>query len=179
MSRIGRQQIPVPSGVTVSFAGNTVTVKGPKGELKQSLPRFVSIDVGDHVSVSVKKPEDNAQRAQWGTSTALVKNMVHGVTEGFERVLELTGVGYRAEAKGKSVNLSLGFSHPTAYVLPAGVEAQTPAPTQIVLKSIDKQLLGMAAAEIRAYRAVEPYKGKGVRYAGEHVFRKEGKKAGK
>ena len=179
MSRIGRQQIAVPSGVNVSVSGDLVTVKGPKGELKQRLPECVRLSIGDHIQVEVAKPNDGKQRAFWGTSAALVRNMVHGVSEGFQRVLDITGVGYRAEAKGKAVNLSLGFSHPVVYQLPEGVEAQTPQPTQIILSSIDKQKLGQAAAEIRAYRPVEPYKGKGVRYAGEQVRRKEGKKAGK
>lgn len=179
MSRIGRQQIALPNGVNVNVSGHTVTVKGPKGELTQIIPDCVSVKVGDHIEFDVAKPNDNKQRAFWGTAASLVGNMVQGVSEGFERVLEISGVGYRAEAKGKSVNLSLGFSHPVVYQLPEGVEAATPQPTQIVLSSIDKQKLGQAAAEIRAYRPVEPYKGKGVRYSDERVRRKEGKKAGK
>ena len=176
MSRIAKSPVVVPAGVEVKVDGQTVNVKGKNGQL--------SLDV--HPSVSVSKEEDGLKFAALessklslalsGTTRSLVNNMVIGVTEGFKKTLELQGVGYRAAAKGKTLNLNLGFSHPIDYELPEGISAETPNVTTIILSGADKQILGQAAAEIRAFRPPEPYKGKGVRYADEYVRRKEAKK---
>lgn len=179
MSRIARKPIKVPSGVEVKVDGTLVRVKGPRGELKRQIHESVNLGLGDEITVTVDKPGDQRQKAHWGTAASLIRSMIQGVTEGFEKILDINGVGYRAEVKGKSVNLSLGYSHPVVYPLPEGVSAQCPAPTQIVLSGADPQVVGQAAAEIRAMRPVEPYKGKGVMYRNEHVIRKEGKKAGR
>lgn len=176
MSRVAKAPVEIPSGVDFKVNSNVVSVKGPKGLLEQNINKLVDISVSDNV-VSFKPADTNPNGwAQAGTARALVNNMVNGVTQGFERVLELVGVGYRAQSSGKKLTLSLGFSHPIDYVLPEGVTAETPAPTSVVLKSIDKQLLGQVASEIRSFRPPEPYKGKGVRYAGENIVRKEAKK---
>jgi len=176
MSRVAKAPIGIPSGVDFKVNSNVVSVKGPKGLLEQTINKLVDISVSDNV-VSFKPADNNPNGwAQAGTARALVNNMVHGVSQGFERVLELVGVGYRAQSSGNKLTLSLGFSHPIDYVLPEGVTAETPAPTSVVLKSIDKQLLGQVASEIRSFRPPEPYKGKGVRYAGENIVRKEAKK---
>jgi large subunit ribosomal protein L6 len=178
MSRIGRQPVPVPSGVTVTIDGVHVTVKGPKGELTQRLPKEITAKVDDG-QVVVSRPSDQSNhRALHGLSRTLVANMVEGVTNGYRKTLEIVGVGYRAEKKGKGVHLQLGFSHPIQYDAPAGVSLEVPQPTQVTVEGIDKQLVGQVAAEIRAFRPPEPYKGKGVRYQGEHVRRKAGKTAG-
>lgn len=176
MSRIAKAPIQLPKGVEAAISGGLVTVKGGKGSL--------NINVGDQVEVindngTLKlspKNGSHAANAMAGTSRAILQNMVKGVSQGFERKLELVGVGYRAKAQGKTVNLVLGFSHPIDYQLPEGVTAETPTQTEIVLKGADKQVLGQVAADLRKYRAPEPYKGKGVRYAGEQVYRKEAKK---
>lgn len=176
MSRVAKAPITLPKGVIVTVDKNTVVVKGPQGELKQNVHPSVEIVVTEGL-VSFM-PSANAQDA-WalaGTTRALVNNMVVGVSSGFVRTLELVGVGYRAQVAGTKVSLSLGFSHPVEYVLPKGVSAETPNNTTIVLKGSDKQLLGQTASEIRAYRPPEPYKGKGVKYAGEYIARKEAKK---
>lgn len=176
MSRIGKKPVAIPSGVTVTIDGTAVTVKGAKGTLSQVFDRSVNIEQADGcVNLAPRDASKNAN-AQYGTARAVINNMVIGVSQGFEKKLQLIGVGYRAKAAGNSVNLSLGFSHPVDYQLPAGVTAETPSQTEIILKSADKQLLGQVAAEIREYRKPEPYKGKGVRYADEHVIRKEAKK---
>jgi len=176
MSRIGRLAIPVPTGVTATIDGQNVSVKGPKGELS-----FVA---GDDVSVLLSdgeiavQPRDQSKRARsaWGMSRTMVANLVEGVTSGFERRLEINGVGYRAAVQGKTLQLALGYSHEVAYQIPDDITITTPRPTEIVISGIDKQRVGQAAAEIREYRPPEPYKGKGVKYAEEHIFRKEGKK---
>jgi large subunit ribosomal protein L6 len=164
-------------GVTVNFNNGCLDVKGKVGELKFDLPETVSLEVSDN-SISVKYDEKNQQSvALAGTTRALVNNMITGVSQGFEKKLELKGVGYRAKASGKLLELTLGFSHPVKYQLPDEVQVETPSQTEVVLKSHNKQILGQAAAEIRAFRPPEPYKGKGVRYSDENVRRKEAKKA--
>jgi large subunit ribosomal protein L6 len=176
MSRIGKKPVALPKGVTASVDGQTVKVKGPKGELKVTLVPEVSVSMGeDGVTVAPREGMENA-RAMWGLSRTLVNNLVVGVTEGFTSKLEIQGVGYRAAVQGKNLNLQLGFSHDVAYPIPAGIAITAEKPTMLTVTGIDKQLVGQVAAEIRAYRKPEPYKGKGVRYAGEYVRRKEGKK---
>lgn len=176
MSRIAKAPVAIPSGVDVKLEKNTITVKGAKSTLSQSLHSSVEVKQDGENLTFVPRDGGSIAHAMSGTMRALVNNMVVGVTAGFEKKLLLNGVGYRAKAAGKTVNLTLGFSHPVDYTLPEGVSAETPSNTEIVLKSADKQLLGQAAAEIRAFRPPEPYKGKGVRYADEHVRRKEAKK---
>jgi large subunit ribosomal protein L6 len=176
MSRIAKAPIKVPSGVDVKISGQDVAVKGPKGNLAWSVHKTVSVAFEDGI-VSVKPNDDRPDHwAMAGTTRALLNNMVTGVSSGFERKLTLVGVGYRAQAKGKVLNLSLGFSHPIDYPVPEGIEVETPAPTEIIVRGADKQRVGQVAAEIRGYRPPEPYKGKGVRYADEQVARKEAKK---
>jgi large subunit ribosomal protein L6 len=177
MSRVAKNPIEIVDGVTVNFNNGCLDVKGKVGELKFDLPETVSLDVSDN-SISVKYDEKNQQSvALAGTTRALVNNMIIGVSQGFEKKLELKGVGYRAKASGKLLELTLGFSHPVKYQLPDEVQVETPSQTEVVLKSHNKQILGQAAAEIRAFRPPEPYKGKGVRYSDENVRRKEAKKA--
>jgi large subunit ribosomal protein L6 len=176
MSRIAKAPIQLPKGVEATIAGSAVTVKGGKGTLKMDLGDQVQIVNENGVLKLSPKGGGAAADAMAGTSRAILQNMVKGVSQGFERKLELVGVGYRAKAQGKTVNLVLGFSHPIDYKLPEGVTAETPSQTEIVLKGADKQVLGQVAADLRKYRAPEPYKGKGVRYAGEQVYRKEAKK---
>ena len=179
MSRVAKAPILLPANVELTVGKEEITIKGPKGTLTQHCNKHVSVTKSeDNASLIVFKPASNDPNAwaQAGTARALVKNMVLGVTNGFERTLELVGVGYRAQAKGHSVSLSLGFSHPIEYELPKGVAVETPNNTTIILKGIDKQLIGQVASEIRAFRAPEPYKGKGVKYAGEVIMRKEAKK---
>lgn len=179
MSRVAKAPVILPANVELMVGEGTVTVKGPKGTLTQHCNSLVSVSPSDVDSNQITfKPAsiDPNAWAQAGTVRALVKNMVHGVTSGFERTLELVGVGYRAQAKSNSVSLSLGFSHPIEYELPPGIIAETPNNTTIILKGIDKQLVGQVASEIRAFRPPEPYKGKGVKYAGEVIARKEAKK---
>ena len=176
MSRIGKSIITIPAGVTVSFSNNVVTVKGPKGELSQEITKGITI-AQEGAELTVNRPSDSKEhRSLHGLFRALINNMVVGVSEGFTKQLELVGVGYRAQIKGNAVALSLGFSHPVEHVLPAGITAECPSQTEIVLKGSDKQLIGQVAADIRAYRRPEPYKGKGVRYADEVVRMKEAKK---
>jgi large subunit ribosomal protein L6 len=176
MSRIAKAPVVLPKGVEAQIANGQVSVKGAKSTLKLQLSSGVKV-VSDNNQLNVS-PTDNSRGAdaQAGTTRALLQNMVNGVSKGFERKLELVGVGYRAKASGKSVNLVLGYSHPIDYALPDGVTAETPSQTEIVLKSADRQLLGQVAAELRKFRAPEPYKGKGVRYTNEQVYRKEAKK---
>ncbi len=176
MSRVAKAPINVPSGVTVSTAGQSLSVKGSKGELSFQVNDLVAVNFEDNVLTFTPKGEESKGWAQAGTARAIANNMVKGVSEGFEKKLQLIGVGYRAQVQGSNINLTLGFSHPVVYSLPAGVTAEAPSNTELVLKSADKQLLGQCAAEIRAYRKPEPYKGKGVRYADEYVRRKEAKK---
>ena len=176
MSRIANAPVELPSAVKIEMKGQDINVSGKNGKLSLTLHDKVSIEQEDNVLKFAAR--DNSQRAKAlaGTMRSLVSNMVFGVNEGFEKKLVLNGVGYRAKAAGKSINLSLGFSHPVDYSLPEGVTAETPSQTEIVLKSADKQLLGQVASEVRAFRPPEPYKGKGVRYADEYVRRKEAKK---
>lgn len=179
MSRVAKALIVLPAKVELVVGVNTITVKGPKGTLTQHCNHLVSVTHSDANPNEISfKPASNDPNAwaQAGTVRALVSNMVQGVTTGYERTLELVGVGYRAQAKDKSVSLSLGFSHPIEYTLPEGIVAETPNNTTIILKGIDKQRVGQVASEIRAFRPPEPYKGKGVRYAGELIIRKEAKK---
>ena len=176
MSRIAKAPIEIPSGVDVSIAGQDVTVKGKNGTLSISLNNAVAVNQAENVLTFEPREGASDGWAQAGTARAIVNNMVTGVASGFEKRLTLIGVGYRAQVQGSSVNLSLGFSHPVVYNLPQGVTAEAPSQTEIVLKSADRQLLGQVAAEIRALRPPEPYKGKGVRYSDEYVRRKEAKK---
>jgi large subunit ribosomal protein L6 len=176
MSRIGKKPVPLPKGVTASVDGQTVKVKGPKGELSVKLVPEVSATVDEHgITVSPDKAQDKAAQ-MWGLSRSLVSNLVTGVTVGFTQKLEIQGVGYRAAVQGKVLNLQLGFSHDVPYAIPPGITIVTEKPTSIAISGIDKQLVGQVAAEIRGWRPPEPYKGKGVRYEGEYVRRKEGKK---
>jgi large subunit ribosomal protein L6 len=177
VSRIGKQPIPVPSGVEVKIDGTTVTVKGPKGELSQTFSDIMTISVEDD-AVVVARPDDSREaKSLHGLTRTLLANMVTGVSEGFSKNLEIVGVGYRAVLKGKDLELALGFSHPVLVTPEPGIEFEVPAPTKITVRGIDKQRVGQIAAEIRAWRKPEPYKGKGVRYEGEYVRRKLGKAA--
>ena len=176
MSRIGKKPVAIPGGVTASVNGQVVSVKGPKGELKHVLVDDVIAKL-DQGSIEVAPREDTqTARAKWGMSRTLLANLVTGVTEGFTKKLEITGVGYRAAVQGSNVQLQLGYSHDVTYPIPQGIQVQCPKPTEIIVTGIDKQKVGQVAAEIRRFRPPEPYKGKGVRYAGEFIFRKEGKK---
>jgi large subunit ribosomal protein L6 len=176
MSRIGKKPVAIPSGVTASVDGQTVKMKGPKGALELVLPAEVSAKL-DKGSIQVDpRNETKRARSMWGTSRTLVSNLVTGVTKGFEKKLEITGVGYRAAVQGKNLQLALGYSHDVMFAIPDGITIATPKPTEIVITGIDVQRVGQVAAEIRGWRPPEPYKGKGVKYAGEFIFRKEGKK---
>ncbi|MBQ0817186.1 MAG: 50S ribosomal protein L6 [Methyloceanibacter sp.] len=176
MSRIGKRPVSIPGGVTAAVDGQVVKVKGPKGELQHVLVDAVLAKIDkDNIEIAMREDTREA-RAMWGMSRTLIANLVTGVTEGFEKKLEINGVGYRAAVKGSNLELQLGFSHDVAFPIPEGIQVKCPKPTEIVLTGIDKQKVGQAAAEIRRFRPPEPYKGKGVRYADEFVFRKEGKK---
>jgi len=177
MSRIGKKPVAIPSGVTINVAaGNAVEVKGANATLNKTFSRDVNFEIaGDHANITPINSSKNAV-AQLGTARSILNNMVEGVSKGFERKLKIIGVGYRAKAQGNEINLTLGFSHPVVYSLPQGITAETPVPTEIVLKGADKELLGKVASEIRSYRKPEPYKGKGVRYENEYVAKKEAKK---
>ena len=175
MSRIGKKLIEIPSGVTVTNNDNTVTVKGPKGELTRAFHPDMEIKIEDNV-LTVSRPSENKEhRALHGTTRSLIANMVEGVSKGFERSLELIGVGYRAAKSGNKLVLNVGYSHPVEIVPEAGVEVEVPSQTKVIVKGIDKERVGALASNIRAVRAPEPYKGKGIRYEGEFVRRKEGK----
>jgi len=176
MSRVAKNPIVVPAGVEVTLAANKVSVKGPKGTLNQELKGDVSVERKDNMLLCKATNDSQQANAQSGTIRALLANMIVGVNQGFERKLTLVGVGYRAQAAGDSINLTLGYSHPVVHKMPAGVKVATPTQTEIVLTGSDKQQVGQVAAEIRAYRQPEPYKGKGVRYADEVVILKETKK---
>ena len=176
MSRVGKKPVPVPAGVTTTVVGQLVSVKGAKGELKFNVPEEVTVVFGEGQIKVDPRDESTRARAMWGMSRAMINNLVTGVTKGYEKKLEITGVGYRAAIAGKDLQLALGFSHDVNYPVPAGVTITTPKPTEIVVVGADKRQVGQVAAEIRAYRGPEPYKGKGVKYAGEYIFRKEGKK---
>jgi large subunit ribosomal protein L6 len=176
MSRIGKKAVPIPSGVTANVEGQTVKVKGPKGQLQVVLPDDVMVKM-DNGEVKVDpRNETKRARSMWGTSRTLVSNLVTGVTKGYEKKLEITGVGYRAALQGKNLQIALGYSHDVIFAIPEGIAITTPKPTEILITGIDKQKVGQVAAEIRGFRPPEPYKGKGVKYANEYIFRKEGKK---
>jgi large subunit ribosomal protein L6 len=176
MSRIGKKPVSIPSGVTANVEGQTVKVKGPKGALQVVLPDDVVVKMDSGAVKVDPRNETKRARSMWGTSRTLVSNLVTGVTKGFEKRIEITGVGYRAALQGKNLQLALGYSHDVVYPVPEGITIAAPKPTEIVVTGIDKQKVGQVAAEIRAFRPPEPYKGKGVKYAGEYIFRKEGKK---
>src|SRR5262245_33346254 len=178
MSRIGKRAVAIPNGVTANVQGQSISMKGPKGTLQLMLHDDVAAKI-DKGAIEIEPRNDSKRaRAMWGMSRSLMANIVAGVTQGFERRLEITGVGYRAAVQGKNLQLSLGYSHEVNYPIPEGIAIATPKPTEIVITGIDRQKVGQVAAEIRAYRGPEPYKGKGVRYANEYIFRKEGKKKG-
>lgn len=176
MSRIGKKPVPVPKNVTATVEGQRVTVKGPKGQLSLTLVDDVEVKLEDG-SISVMPRNDTKRaRSMWGMSRSLVENLVMGTTNGFTKTLEITGVGYRAAMDGKSLKLQLGYSHDIMYAIPDGISITVPKPTEITISGIEKDKVGQVAAEIRGYRGPEPYKGKGVKYQGEFIFRKEGKK---
>ncbi len=177
MSRIGKQPIEIPDGVEVDVKPGSVAVKGPKGELSQVVDRDMKVEV-ENGTVTVERPTDRGEhRALHGLTRSLIANMVQGVTDGYERRLEIQGVGYRAQLKGKALEMALGYSHPVTIQAPEGIEFEVPQPTEVIVRGIDKQLVGEIAARVRKSRPPEPYKGKGVRYAGEYVARKVGKRA--
>lgn len=176
MSRIGKRPVAIPSGVTASVEGQTVKVKGPKGQLQFVVHDDVEVKFENGQVKVAPRVKTNRAQAMYGTARAQVANLVEGVTKGFEKKLEITGVGYRAAMQGKNLQLALGYSHDVVYQIPEGITIAVPKPTEITVTGIDPQRVGQVAAEIRAYRPPEPYKGKGVKYAGEFIFRKEGKK---
>ena len=176
MSRIGKKPVAVPSGVTVNVDGQSVTAKGPKGELSAVLVDQVLVRMDDDGVWVDPRDKSKQARSMWGMSRTVVSNLVEGVSEGFTKTLEITGVGYRANLQGKDLSLALGYSHDVVYPIPDGITIEVPQPTQIIISGIDKQRVGQVASEIRRFRPPEPYKGKGVKYAGEYIFRKEGKK---
>ena len=177
MSRIGKTDITVPSGVTLTQNGQVVTVKGPKGELSFTLPESINGKLdGDVFSVSPENPDDSKSWSMWGMSRTMVANMIEGVTEGYKKELELRGVGYRAQMKGNTLVMQLGYSHDVEFQAPDGISIAVGKPTEVTVSGVDKQQVGQVAAEIRSFRKPEPYKGKGVRYVGEYVRQKEGKK---
>ncbi|MEZ0283760.1 MAG: 50S ribosomal protein L6 [Thermoleophilia bacterium] len=177
MSRIGRAPIPIPDGVSVDITGQRVVVTGPRGELRHTVVEPIRVAEQDGTIVVTRPTDRGPHRALHGLSRSLVANMVHGVKDGFERQLEIVGVGYRAQMRGQSLELAVGFSHPVTIEPPEGISFEVPAPTQVTVRGIDKQAVGEIAAQIRAVRPPEPYKGKGIRYAGEVVRRKVGKRA--
>ncbi len=177
MSRIASYPVKIPSGVEVNIDGRTLRVKGSKGELSHEIHELVSVTQEDGALRVTANNDTKPARSLSGTTRALAQNMVTGVSEGFERKLEIIGVGYRAAVQGKMLNLTLGFSHPVNYEIPEGITVETPTQTEVVVKGVDKHLVGHVAANIRAYRPPEPYKGKGVKYADERIIRKEAKKA--
>jgi large subunit ribosomal protein L6 len=176
MSRIGKKPVAVPKGVSVSIEGQAVKAKGPKGELRFVVNDLCTVALADEQISVTPIDKSKAARSQWGMNRTMISNMLAGVTNPFIRKLELNGVGYRAALKGQSLSLTLGFSHDVDFPIPEGIKIETPKPTEVIISGIDKQLVGETAAKIRAYRPPEPYKGKGVKYAGEYIFRKEGKK---
>ncbi|NOX75149.1 MAG: 50S ribosomal protein L6 [Gammaproteobacteria bacterium] len=176
MSRVAKSPIEIPAGVDVTITGQSITVKGGKGELFLNVHESVIVGQDDNLLKVTIRVEGTDANALAGTTRSLVNNMVAGVSHGFEKKLTLIGVGYRAQAQGKTLNLALGFSHPVVFAVPEGINIETPSQTEVVVKGIDKQKVGQVAADIRAFRPPEPYKGKGVRYADEHVVRKEAKK---
>lgn len=177
MSRIANNPVTIPSGVNVNIAGSLVTIKGSKGELSHDVHPLVKVEQEDGALKTKANDDSKSANALSGTTRALLQNLVTGVSEGFERKLEIVGVGYRAAVSGKKLSLSLGFSHPVDFPVPEGITIETPSQTEVVIKGVDKQQVGQVAANIRAYRPPEPYKGKGVRYADERIVRKEAKKS--
>ena len=176
MSRIGKVPVPIPSGVSAEIADGVLTVKGPNGALTLPLREEISYELGEGKIVVRPANETKAARAFWGMQRTMVDNLVTGVTEGYTKVLEITGVGYRANAQGRNLKLQLGYSHDVDFPVPEGIEVKTPDNTTVEISGIDKQKVGQVAAEIRRWRKPEPYKGKGIKYRGEYIFRKEGKK---
>ncbi len=178
MSRVGKKPIPIPSGVKIACAGNVVTVEGPRGKATQQINGDIAIEIKDDQAILTRPSDSNRHRAMHGLYRALIANMVVGVTEGFSRDLEIEGVGYRAEKAGKAISFSLGYSHPIVLIPPEDIEIKIQGINKMTVSGIDKQLVGQIAAKIRSFRPPEPYKGKGIRYAGEHIRRKAGKTAG-
>ncbi|WP_341713869.1 50S ribosomal protein L6 [Erythrobacter sp.] len=176
MSRIGKKPVAIPSGVTANIDNGTLSVKGPKGTLSMGLSDLVEYKLDDGAIAVVPANDTKAARSHWGMQRTLVSNLVEGVTEGFTKVLEIKGVGYRANAQGKTLKLQLGYSHDVDLAVPEGLEVKTPDQTTVEISGIDKQQVGQFAAEVRRWRKPEPYKGKGIAYRGEYIFRKEGKK---
>jgi large subunit ribosomal protein L6 len=176
MSRIGTKPVPVPSGITANVEGQTVNVKGPKGALSFVVPDDVAVKLDDGQIKVDPRNDTKRARSQWGTSRTLIANLIAGVTKGFEQRLEINGVGYRAAVQGKNLQIALGYSHDIIYAIPEGITIATPRPVEIIITGVDRQKVGQVAAEIRDYRPPEPYKGKGIKYAAERIFRKEGKK---
>jgi large subunit ribosomal protein L6 len=176
MSRIGKRAVAIPTGVTANVEGQTIKMKGPKGALELVLPGEVVAKLEKGSLKVDPRNETKRARSMWGTSRTLVSNLVTGVTKGFEKKLEITGVGYRAAVQGKNLQIALGYSHDVVFPIPNGITIATPKPTEVVITGIDRQKVGQVAAEIRGFRPPEPYKGKGVKYSGEYIFRKEGKK---
>jgi len=176
MSRIGKKAVAIPSGVTASVEGQTIKMKGPKGALEVVLPNEVVAKLEKGNLKVDPRNESKRARSMWGTSRTLVSNLVTGVTKGFEKKVEITGVGYRAAVQGKNLQIALGYSHDVVYPIPDGIAIVTPRPTEVLISGIDRQRVGQVASEIRGFRPPEPYKGKGVKYSGEYIFRKEGKK---
>ncbi|BDW86713.1 MULTISPECIES: 50S ribosomal protein L6 [Roseicyclus] len=176
MSRIGKKPVELPSGVSASVSGQTIEVKGPKGTRSFTATDDVTLTIADNAVSVVPRGKSKRARQQWGMSRSMVENLVIGVSQGFKKELEIQGVGYRANAQGNVLKLALGYSHDVDFAVPAGVTVTTPKNTEVVIEGIDQQLVGQVAANIREWRAPEPYKGKGIRYKGEYIFRKEGKK---
>jgi large subunit ribosomal protein L6 len=176
MSKIGKKGVPLPKGVTAAVEGATVKIKGPKGELSLPLAAGIAAKIENNAIVVAPRENPAEHKAAWGFTRAMVANLVRGVTTGYEKRLEINGVGYRAQVQGKQLQLALGYSHEVSYAIPEGITIATPKPTEVVVSGIDKQKVGQVAAEIRDFRPPEPYKGKGVKYSDETIFRKEGKK---
>ena len=178
MSRVGKKPVVIPDGVKITQEGNFLKIKGPKGELEQQIHPSIGIEIVDN-QVNVTRPDDTKQnKSLHGLSRALVQNMVTGVTDTYKKTLDIIGVGYKAELKGKNLLLNIGYSHPIFLVPPEGITLETPTPTQVIISGIDKQLVGLVAAKIRSFKKPEPYKGKGIKYSDEHIVRKAGKTAG-
>jgi large subunit ribosomal protein L6 len=176
MSRVGKKPVALPAGVTAKVEGQTIAIKGAKGELRFVAPGDVSVSFADNQIKVDPRSETKRARALWGTTRAMVNNLVLGVSKGFEKKLEINGVGYKAAVSGKNLQLSLGYSHEVTFAIPQGISIATPKPTEITISGIDRRQVGQVAAEIRGFRPPEPYKGKGVKYSNEFIFRKEGKK---
>lgn len=176
MSRIGKKPVSIPAAVTVTLNGADMTVKGPKGELVMKFVEHVNVEHANDQIIITPVNDSKIARSMWGMQRTLVSNLIEGVTDGFTRKLQINGVGYRAQLKGSSLNLQLGYSHDIDFPIPAGIKIECPTQTEIIISGIDKQAVGQTAAKIREYRKPEPYKGKGIKYEGEYIFRKEGKK---